>query len=228
MREPRYRELRFAATPSTGDVSAVLVDPPDAKALLVLAHGAGAGMRHRFMEGIARALANHGIATFRYQFPYVEAGRRRPDRAPVLTATVRSAVSAARDLLPDRPLLAGGKSMGGRMTSTARSVSALPGIRGLVFLGFPLHRPNDRSDARADHLREVDVPMLFVQGTRDRLAELDRMQNVVRNLGSRARIHVVVDADHGFDVLKRTGKSAAETYDGMAAAVRTWTDDILT
>jgi predicted alpha/beta-hydrolase family hydrolase len=226
LNDPRIRELRFATT-SEGEVSAVLVDPPDSRALLVLGHGAGAGMRHRFMEGISEALADHGIATFRYQFPYSEAGRRRPDRAPVLKATVRSAVATARDLGPDRPLLAGGKSMGGRMASTAQSESALPGVRGLVFFGFPLHRPNDPSDARADHLSRIDLPMLFVQGTRDRLAGMDRMKRVVSGLGNRARIHVVVHADHGFDVLKRTGRSAAEVYDDMAAAVRGWADDIL-
>lgn len=226
MSDPRIRELRFAVPPE-GEVSAVLFDPPDSRALLVLGHGAGAGMRHRFMEGITEALADHGIATFRYQFPYVEAGRRRPDRAPVLTATVRSAVATARDFVPDRPLLAGGKSMGGRMTSTAQSEGALPGVRGLVFFGFPLHRPNDPSDARADHLRGIDLPMLFVQGTRDRLAGMDRMKRVVSALGNRARLHIVVDADHGFDVLKRTGRSAADVYDDMAAAVRGWADDIL-
>lgn len=226
MSEPRSRELRFT-TPSEGEVSAILSDPPHSRALLVLGHGAGAGMRHRFMEGMSGALAERGIATFRYQFPYMEAGKRRPDRTHVLTATVRSAVATARDLVPDRPLLAGGKSMGGRMASTAQSEIALPGVRGLVFLGFPLHRPNDPSDARANHLGAIDLPMLFVQGTRDRLAELDRMKRVVRGLGNRARLHVIADGDHGFDVLKRTGRSAAEVYDDMAAAVRVWTDDIL-
>jgi len=184
-------------------------------------------MRHRFMEGVTKALADRGIATFRYQFPYAEAGRRRPDPTRVLTATVRSAVVAARVLGPDRPLLAGGKSMGGRMTTIARAEGALPGVRGIVLLGFPLHRPKDPSDARADHLREVDVPMLFLRGTRDRLAELGRMERVVRSLGGRAHIHVVEDGDHGFDVLKRTGRSAAEVYDGMAAAVRRWADEVL-
>ncbi|MHC4410688.1 MAG: alpha/beta hydrolase family protein, partial [Planctomycetota bacterium] len=175
MNEPTVSELRFAAAPGAGEVSAILLRPPVCHALIILGHGAGAGMRHRFMDGIAQALSAHGIGTFRYQFPFVEAGRRRPDRAPVLTATVRAAVAAARELEPDLPLLAGGKSMGGRMTSSAQAESSLAGIRGLVFLGFPLHRPGDPSNARSDHLKDVDVPMLFVQGTRDRLAEMDWM-----------------------------------------------------
>lgn len=227
MSEPTVSELRFGAGPGAGDVSAVLLKPPRCRALLVLAHGAGAGMRHRFMQGIAEALSSRGIGTFRYQFPYLEAGSRRPDRAPVLTGAVRAAVAAARELEPDLPLLAGGKSMGGRMTSTAQAESSLPGVHGLVFFGFPLHRPGDPSDARADHLEDVDLPMLFVQGTRDRLAELDRITAVTATLGDRARLSVVQDADHGFDVLKRTGKSGAEVYDGMAATVRDWTEVVL-
>ena len=170
MTEPTISELRFSTAPAAGEVSAILLVPHQCRALLVLGHGAGAGMRHRFMDGIAEALSDHGIGTFRYQFPFVEAGKRRPDRAQVLTGTVRAAVAAARELAPDLPVLAGGQSMGGRMTSSAQAVSSLAGVRGLVFFGFPLHRPGDASDARADHLRDVAVPMLFVQGTRDRLA----------------------------------------------------------
>ena len=228
MNERTVIEMRFVATQAAGEVSAILLKPPQPEALLVLGHGAGAGMRHRFMEGIADALASHGVATFRYQFLYIEAGRRRPDRAHTLTATVRAAVAAAREVEPDVPLLAGGKSMGGRMTSMAQAESSLPGVHGIVFFGFPLHRPGDPSDARADHLRDVIVPMLFVQGTRDRLAEMDRVKPVVATLGSRAGMHIVRDGDHGFDVLKRTGKSALDVYDEMATAVRRWTADILT
>lgn len=227
MSEPTIGELRFAAAPGAGDVSGMLLKPAACRALLVLGHGAGAGMRHRFMDGIAEALANHAIATFRYQFPYVEAGGRRPDRAPVLTGTVRAAVAAARELEPGLPLLAGGKSMGGRMTSQAQSQGSLSGVRGLVFFGFPLHRPGDPSDARADHLHDVHVPMLFVQGTRDRLAEMERMERVVARLGSGAVMHVVRDGDHGFDVLKRTGVPTEEVYYDMAAAVRQWADTFL-
>lgn len=227
MTEPTISELRFSTAPAAGEVSAILLVPHQCRALLVLGHGAGAGMRHRFMDGIAEALSDHGIGTFRYQFPFVEAGKRRPDRAQVLTGTVRAAVAAARELAPDLPMLAGGKSMGGRMTSSAQAVSSLAGVRGLVFFGFPLHRPGDASDARADHLRDVAVPMLFVQGTRDRLAEEERMRAVVASLGDLAAISIVPDGDHGFDVLKRTGKATEEVYDDMAAAVRGWTDSIL-
>jgi len=225
--EATISELRFAAAPGAGEVSALLLKPPECQALLILGHGAGAGMRHRFMEGIAKALSDHGIGTFRYEFPFVEAGKRRPDQAPVLTGTVRAAVAAARELEPDLPLLAGGKSMGGRMTSAVQAESSLPGVVGLVFFGFPLHRPGDESDARADHLEDVGVPMLFVQGTRDRLAEMDRMRAVVKALGDRAVISVVQDGDHGFDVLKRTGKSTEEVYGDMAVVVRAWADTIL-
>jgi predicted alpha/beta-hydrolase family hydrolase len=225
--EPTISELRFAAAPGAGEVSAILVKPATCRSLIVLGHGAGAGMRHRFMDGIAEALANHGISTFRYQFPYVEAGGRRPDRTPVLTGTVRAAVATARELEPGLPMLAGGKSMGGRMTSRAQGESSLPGVRGIVFFGFPLHRPGDASDARARHLVDVDVPILFVQGTRDRLAEMDRIVAVVESLGDRAELRVVQDADHSFDVLKRTGRSTEQVYDDMAAAVRGWTDTIL-
>jgi predicted alpha/beta-hydrolase family hydrolase len=225
--EPTVSELRFPAAPGSGQVSAILLKPAECRALYVLGHGAGAGMRHRFMDGIAEAFSAHGIGTFRYQFPFVEAGKRRPDRAPVLTGTVRSAVSAARELEPDLPLIAGGKSMGGRMTSSAQAESSLAGVRALVFLGFPLHRPGDPSNRRADHLMDVDVPMLFVQGTRDRLAEMDRMRAVLGQLGERAEIHVVQDADHGFDVLKRTGKSTEQVYEDIAAIARGWVDTIL-
>lgn len=227
MSEPTVSELRFAAAPGAGQVSAILLRPPVCHALFILGHGAGAGMRHRFMDGIAQALSAHGIGTFRYQFPFVEAGKRRPDQAPVLTGTVRAAAAAARELEPSIPLLAGGKSMGGRMTSQAQAESSLAGVLGLVFFGFPLHRPGDASNARADHLRHVDLPMLFVQGTRDRLAEMDRMEAVAAALGDRAVISIVQDGDHGFDVLKRTDKSAEEVYDDMAAVVRGWTETIL-
>ncbi len=222
MSEATIGELRFVATPAAGEVSAILLKPPECRALLVLGHGAGASMRHRFMDGMAEALATHGIGTFRYQYPYAEAGRRRPDRAPVLTGTVRAAVAAAREIQPDLPLFAGGKSMGGRMTSSAQAEGTLPGVNGVVFFGFPLHRPGDPSDARADHLRDVEVPMLFLQGTRDRLAEIGRIESVVGKLGERAAIHVVEDGDHGFNVLKRTGKSTSEVYDEMACTVRSW------
>jgi predicted alpha/beta-hydrolase family hydrolase len=217
-------ELRFEASPDAGDVSAILLRPPDARAVLVLGHGAGAGMRHRFMEGMATALGAAGVATLRYQFPYVEAGRRRPDRTPRLVATVRAAARAAEAMAHGLP---GGKSMGGRMTSIAAAEAPLPGVLGLVFLGFPLHRPGDPSDARADHLAGVRLPMLFLQGTRDRLAELDRIERVVRELGDRATLDVIDDADHGFDVPKRAGVSAEEVYAGMAGSIGRWLATVL-
>ncbi|HUE77792.1 MAG TPA: alpha/beta family hydrolase, partial [Longimicrobiales bacterium] len=189
------RELRFAVADS-GDVSALLVAPPSPRAALVLAHGAGAGMRHAFMQAVADGLAERGVATLRYQFPYMEAGGRRPDRPAVAHAAVRAAVDAAGRELPDVPLFAGGKSFGGRMTSQAAADAPLPGVRGLVFFGFPLHPPGRPGTERADHLAAVTVPMLFLQGTRDDLADLALLRPVLEPLGDRATLHVVEGADH--------------------------------
>ena len=196
--------------------------PPGADRLLVLAHGAGAGMHHVFLESLSEALSDRGIATFRYQFPYIEAGRRRPDRPPVLIATVREAVAAAREAAPDLPVLAAGKSMGGRMTSIAASQEPLEGVSGLVFFGFPLHPPGKPSTQRGDHLDSVDLPMLFLQGDRDAFATLDLLRPVLRRLGSRATLHVVEGADHGFHVLKRSGRTDREALEELAEAVHTW------
>jgi len=202
-----------------GAVSALLERPRDARALLALAHGAGAGMHHAFMEAVAERLAARQVATFRYQFPFTEAGRRRPDRAPVCEATVRAAVGAAAAAAPDLPLFAGGKSMGGRMTSRAAADAELPGVRGIAFLGFPLHPAGKPSTGRADHLADVTPPMLFVQGTRDRLADLELLRPIVGELGQRAALHVIETADHGFSVLKRTGRTDAAALDDLADAV---------
>jgi predicted alpha/beta-hydrolase family hydrolase len=215
---PPARELRFTASRSRGVVSALLVAPPDAWCLLVLGHGAGAGMRHRFMEAIADRLAARGVATFRYQFPYMEAGSRRPDPRPLLLATVRSAVAAAAGAAPGLPLLAGGKSMGGRMTSQAAAAEPLPGVRGLVFFGFPLHPAGRPGTERGDHLADVGVPMLFLQGTRDALADLELLRPLVAGHGDRATRHVVDGADHGFAVLKRTGRTGDEVLDELPDA----------
>jgi uncharacterized protein len=204
------------------EVSALWLRPPDAVAALVLAHGAGAGMRHPFLERLAAELAAQGVATLRYQFPYVEAGRRYPDRPPRLTATVRAAVALAAELAGELPLLAGGKSMGGRMSSQAAADGALPGVRGLVFFGFPLHSPNKPGTERADHLAAVELPMLFLQGTRDNLARLELLAPVCRDLGERATLYVVDGADHGFAVLKRSGRSADEVMTELAATTRGW------
>ncbi len=206
-------------------MSALLQRPPDARLLYVLAHGAGAGMRHPFLASVARALAGRGIATLRYQFPYVEAQARRPDPPGVLEATVRSAVAAAASAVPGLPLVAGGKSLGGRMTSNAQAKQPLPGVRGLVFLGFPLHPPKRPGDARAEHLSAVQVPMLFLQGTRDDLAELRLLEPVCHRLGDRATLHVVEGADHSFRVLKRSGRSDEEVVAELGEAVANWARD---
>jgi predicted alpha/beta-hydrolase family hydrolase len=205
-----------------GRVSGILTRPPDARVLYVLAHGAGAGMRHRFMEAVAGALAGRGVASLRYQFPYTEAGGRRPDPPAVLHATVRAAVAAAAEIAPDLPLIAGGKSMGGRMTSGAAAREALPGVAGLAFLGFPLHPPKRPSEDRAEHLSGVGVPMLFLQGTRDDLADLGLITGVCARLGSRATLHVVDGADHAFEVLKRSGRTDAEVLEELAETVADW------
>ena len=207
---------------------ALLLRPAAARALFLFAHGAGAGMRHPFMKTTARDLADRDVATLRYPFPYMAEGRRRPDRQPVLVESVRAAHAAARRQCPDLPLFAGGKSMGGRMTSLAVAERPLPGLEGIIFFGFPLHRPGDESETRAEHLRSVDLPMLFVQGTRDRLAEIGRIERVCAELGSRATLHVVDGADHGFAVLKRSGRTAEEVGRGIADAVASWIDARLT
>ena len=220
-------DLRIDVGDRVGQVSGILIRPPDAWVTYVLAHGAGAGMRHSFMQAIAESLAQHGIATLRYQFPYTESGGRRPDPPGVLQATVRAAVAKAREMTPELPLVAGGKSLGGRMTSNAAAHHPLPGVLGLVFLGFPLHPPKQPGESRADHLRAVDLPMLFLQGTRDTLAQLDLITGVCHRLGSKATLHVVEGADHSFAVLKRSGRSDAEVLEELAFAIKEWTRSLV-
>lgn len=217
-------ELRFLASASAGEVSAILIRPAAARWLYVFGHGAGAGMRHPFMEDAATALAGRGIATLRYQFAYQERGSRRIDPQPILLATVRAAIDAARAAAPDLPLLAGGKSMGGRMTSLAASKETLPYVRGIAFVGFPLHPAGAPGQGRADHLAQVEVPMLFLQGTRDTLADLDLLRPVIDNLGSRATLHVVDGADHGFHVLKRSGRTTADVMDELTRTMEEWAE----
>jgi predicted alpha/beta-hydrolase family hydrolase len=209
-------------------VSGLLLRPPESRACLVLAHGAGAGMEHPFMREVASELAARGIATLRYQFPYMERGSRRPDPPPLCHATVRAAVAEAARLAPDLVLVAGGRSFGGRMTSQAQAEAPLPGVRGLAFLGFPLHPAGRASDARAKHLFDVRVPMLFVQGTRDALADLDLLMPLVSRLGGLARLERIPDADHSFHVPARTGRTnrdamgeALTALDAFIAALAT-------
>jgi predicted alpha/beta-hydrolase family hydrolase len=206
----------------TGTVSGLLARPPEARVLYLLAHGAGAGMHHRFMVAIADALGRHGVATLRYQFPYTEAGGRRPDPPAMLEATVRAAVATAAQVAPDLPLVAGGKSMGGRMTSGAQARRPLDGVAGLIFLGFPLHPARQPATTRADHLGRVAIPMLFLQGTRDELAEFGLISQTCRALGERATLHPVEGADHGFEVLKRSGRTDAEVLEELAGTVAEW------
>ncbi len=213
---PIPQELKFTAPTTAGAVSALVMMPPDARAMLVLGHGAGAGMRHAFMDAVARRLAARRVATFRYQFPFTERGARRPDPRPVLLATVRAAVVTARGTTRGLPLFAGGKSMGGRMTSMAAAATPLDGVRGIVFLGFPLHPAGRPGSDRAAHLSHVTVPMLFLNGTRDRLARLELLEPVCEHLGSSARLRVVEGADHSFHVLKRSGRTDEDVLDELA------------
>ena len=256
------REMRFSVG-DAGEVSAILLRPLHAGCLLVLAHGAGAGMRHSFMEEMAEELAGAGVATLRFNFPYMEQRRKVPDRAPVPTEAVLAALRAAAEAAPDLPSFAGGKSYGGRMSSqavadisqvsaaTSRAASAtsrlsaaktsraadgsralaaeasLTKVRGLVFFGFPLHPPDQPSTKRAEHLARVKLPMLFLQGTRDKLADLSLLRPICAKLGSRATLHIIETADHSFHVLKSSGKTDVEVMRETARTVGEWTQKII-
>ena len=219
-------ELKFHVAEANGDVSAILSMPDDARWVYMFGHGAGAGMRDVFMERVCPLLADRGIGTFRYQFPYMEYGKKRPDVHRVLHGTVRAAVTAAREAAPAARLVAGGKSMGGRMTSLVQASTPLPDVDGLIFLGFPLHAPNKPGNERADHLRDVTVPMLFLQGTRDSLADLTMLTPVVSGLGDLATMHVVDGGDHSFKVLKRSGRTENDVFDELADTIQQWIDGI--
>ena len=226
------RTLALRVSESVGDVEALLLRPDDARWLLVLAHGAGAGMHHPFMERLARGLAGCRVATFRYQFPYMQQRKQRPDPPAVLIATVRAAVRAASEAVSGLPLLAGGKSLGGRMTSLAFADegSAAPGmapVRGLVFFGFPLHPAGRPGIQRAEHVARVQVPMLFLQGTRDALADLVLLRPLCETLVPLATLHVVDGADHSFHVLKRSGKTDDGVLTELASRVASWADSLV-
>jgi predicted alpha/beta-hydrolase family hydrolase len=204
-------------------VSALLLRPPNAHACFVFAHGAGAGMTHASMETVATGLGERGIATLRYQFPYMEAGSKRPDRPAVAHAAVRAAVAEAARCCPELALIAGGRSFGGRMTSQAQAIEPLAGVHGLAFLGFPLHPANKPSDERANHLSDVHIPMLFVQGTRDQLAEGRLLEPLIEKLGPSARLHLVREADHSFHVLARSGRNDREVMNEILDKFASWT-----
>jgi hypothetical protein len=208
-------------------VSGLMIHPKGARALYVVAHGAGAGMAHPFMTAIAGLLAARGVATLRYQFPYMEKGSRRPDPPKVAEATVRAAVAEAARLAPRLPLFAGGKSFGGRMTSQAEAAEHMGGVKGLAFLGFPLHPPGAPADTRGTHLTDIGIPMLFLQGTRDEFADLALLQPLVRKLGSKAVLHLVDDANHSFRVPARTGRKEADVMAELADTLAEWIDAIL-
>ena len=203
-------------------VSGLFCGPAHARACYVLAHGAGAGMTQPFMTSVAEGLADRGVATLRFQFPYMEQGSKRPDSPRVAQAAVRAAVVEAARLAPGLALIAGGKSFGGRMTSQAQAASPLPGVHGLAFLGFPLHPAGKPADERAAHLDRVAVPMLFVQGTRDDLADWTLLRGVVDRLGARATLHVIEDADHSFHVPARSGRKDLDVRKALAAAMAAW------
>ena len=216
--------VRFQVNTKAGEVSALLLRPEKARCLLVFAHGAGAGMRHKFMEAISIKLAEYEIATFRYQFPYMERAIKRPDPESVLTATVRSAVTTAKERGGGVPLFACGKSMGGRMTSLAAAKEPLEDVLGLIFFGFPLHAAGKPSVDRGEHLSKVTLPMLFLQGSRDTLADLNLLKPLSSRLGKRAELFVVNGGDHSFHMLKSSGRSDDEVLNELARKVALWTE----
>jgi uncharacterized protein len=218
--------LTFAID-ETSRVSALLQLPPAATACFVFAHGAGAGMEHPSMTTVAAELASRNIATLRFQFPYMERRSRRPDPPPICHATVRAAVAEAARLAPGLALIAGGRSFGGRMTSQAQAIKPLPGVKGLAFLGFPLHPAGKPSAERAKHLDDVKIPMLFLQGTRDELAQLELLQPLIDRLGARVTLKLLQDADHSFHVPARTGRKDAEVRAEMLDALATWIEQAI-
>jgi len=224
----KFKNIKFTATESSGSVSGILLMPEKPAALLIFAHGAGAPMNHPFMNKTAACLFDEGIATLRYNFPYTEKKLKRIDPAPVLMETVRSAIRTAKKYAGNIPLLAGGKSMGGRMTSQTAAGENFPdGVTGIVFFGFPLHPPGKESTERAEHLFNVKLPMLFLQGTRDKLANPDLLKPVISKIGKKASLYLIDGADHSFHLLKSSGRQDDEVLKEIAAKVREWTDSII-
>lgn len=215
------KDIKFHATPQKGEVSAILLRPVRATRLLVLGHGARTNLRHATMQAIAENLAEQQIATFRYNFPYSENGRGR-DAQAVCVATIRYAVQAAREAATDLPLLAGGHSFGGRMTTTAQSEEPLENVKGLVLFSFPLHLPGRPDTKRAEHLVTIKVPMLFLSGTRDELATLDLLEPTIKNLGKHAKLHLLDTANHSYKILKKTRRSEQDEFVEMAETVEKW------
>jgi predicted alpha/beta-hydrolase family hydrolase len=222
--EATEQQLKIAV--GQENVSGLLITPNEARACYVVAHGAGVGMRHTFMATVARGLADRGVASLRYQFPYMEKGSKRPDTPKVAHAAVRAAVAEASSQLPGMPLIAGGKSFGARMASQAQAESALDGVRGLAFLGFPLHPPGQQSDARAEHLSRVEIPMLFLQGTRDDFADLEYLKPLVKRLGSRATLTLFEHADHSFRVPEKSGRKDADVLAELLDTLAGWADTV--
>ena len=219
------KELKFTATADKGDVSAILLRPDKSTHLLVLGHGASTNMRHATLEAIADAMAAVGIATFRYNFPYSENGTARNSTATCVE-TIRNAVRAAHNAAPDLTLLAGGHSFGGRMTTTAQSEEPLENVKGLVLFSFPLHLPGRPDIKRAEHLAKIEIPMLFLSGTRDELATLDLLEPIIQKLGTRATLHLLDTANHSYKILKKTRQSAEDVFAEMARVTREWIDRV--
>jgi len=224
---PEANQQQIAIELEGSKVSGLLDVPENARACYVLAHGAGVGMKHSFMASVARGLAERGVASLRYNFLYMEEGRGRPDSPKVAQAAVRAAANEAARALPGLPLFAGGKSYGARMTSQAQAEAPLAGVRGLIFLGFPLHAPREPSDDRAGHLSSVNVPMLFLQGTRDEFADLDYLKPLVQRLGPRATLELFDDADHSFHVPAKTGRNDAEVMRALLDNTAAWIDGVI-
>jgi predicted alpha/beta-hydrolase family hydrolase len=225
--EKRSSDLRLTFSAGTRSVSGLLRSPPQSRACLVLAHGAGAGMLHASMETLAAGLSDRHFATLRYQFPYMEDGGRRPDPPRVAHATVRAAIAEAARLMPHVPLIAGGRSFGGRMTSQAQALSPLPGVRGLVFFAFPLHPPKQISGERGLHLADVQIPMLFLQGSRDAMADPHELAALIERLGAGASLKTLADADHSFHVPARSGRTDRQITDEALDALVDWCERLI-